>query len=154
MSLEKFKHSLKNFDDNERARTNYHSSESVMHFKAKGLQGKNKTDNAVRKNVSFWSCGQQGHVKSQCRQNGKLWCSVCKSNTHTTQNCRKAGAGSNGVRVLRDSAPVDQDGGRRAGQPADLSFVFNVSSGCPVFVKIDDSSGFEMLGDGRWRRAF
>ena len=27
---------------------------------------------------------------------------------------------------------------------ADLSFVFNVSSGCPVFVKIDDSSGFEM----------
>ena len=35
MSLEKFKHSLKNFDDNERARTNYHSSESVMHFKAR-----------------------------------------------------------------------------------------------------------------------
>ena len=32
MSLEKFKHSLKNFDDNERAKTNYHSSESVMHF--------------------------------------------------------------------------------------------------------------------------
>ena len=62
MSFEKFKHSLKNFDDNERARTNYHSSESVMHFKARGLQGKNKSDNAVRKNVSSWSCGQQGHV--------------------------------------------------------------------------------------------
>ena len=41
---------LKNFDDNERARTNYHSSESVMHFKARGLQCKNKSDNAVRKN--------------------------------------------------------------------------------------------------------
>ena len=35
------------------------------------------------------------------------------------------------------SAPVEQDGGRRAGQPADLTFVFNVSINSNVWLKCD-----------------
>ena len=35
------------------------------------------------------------------------------------------------------SAPVEQDGGRRAGQPADITYVFNVSINSNVWLKCD-----------------
>ena len=39
--------------------------------------------------IISYTCGFTGHKSNECRNKGKLWCKICKSNTHSDKACRK-----------------------------------------------------------------
>lgn len=92
LTLQKFKASIRSYEENEKARINHTASsgeDNISQFKSG--------------NIVCFQCGKPGHRKFQC-QNGKAdnssnsqrfhhkskrWCNHCKSSTHDTNYCRK-----------------------------------------------------------------
>jgi len=45
--------------------------------------------------ITCFACGKQGHKADSCADKyiNKLWCSLCKSSTHTDKSCRRKSKG-------------------------------------------------------------
>ena len=90
MTFTEFKVALRNFEDTEKARTD---DESVV-MKTSGTP---LHKNSVSKpgnfasNITCYACGQRGHKADSCgsKAKSKLWCSFCKTSTHTDKACRR-----------------------------------------------------------------
>ena len=79
MNFQKFKASLRSYEESELSRT----------------------DNAVEKDTVFstncFKCGKPGHIKKYCRSNKpnknfqqrRRWCKICQTSTHDTDICYK-----------------------------------------------------------------
>ena len=78
-TFQKFKQSLRNFDETEKTRN------------TKELSGATVSDSVMKvikspKQIICYNCGIAGHKAPQCK---KKWCNNCKSSTHNTKSCRK-----------------------------------------------------------------
>ena len=94
MSFTEFKVALRNFEDTEKARTDDDDESVVMKTSSTPFH---KTNNHVGKtgnptgNITCFACGQRGHKADSCvsKTKNKLWCSFCKTSTHTDKACRR-----------------------------------------------------------------
>ena len=73
----KFKVALRHFEETENVRIKNDSS-----IKTVNVYGKNN------KPFTCYTCGFTGHKSNECRNKGKLWCKICKSNSHSDKACR------------------------------------------------------------------
>ena len=91
MTFIDFKNALKSFEETEKSRLkDTVSSEKVM-----------KTESVKVNNIVCYSCGKSGHKKFQCKVNqnsnvrksnnyqASKWCSICRTKSHNTSDCRK-----------------------------------------------------------------
>ena len=87
LDFEKFKISLRNYEENENCRMAHcGNNDTVL-----------KVENNAR-NFTCYGCGEKGHKKNECsraKQNAtgakpKRYCVNCRTNTHDTKFCRKA----------------------------------------------------------------
>ncbi|KAK7915728.1 hypothetical protein WMY93_011489 [Mugilogobius chulae] len=63
-----------------------------------------KKKSGAHTDLACWRCGEKGHRKDECSK--KVWCSSCKSTSHTDKACRKKERGSR-------CAHAQDDGGSR-----------------------------------------
>jgi len=47
----------------------------------------NMKENKDYNGITCFGCGQKGHIKSQCKKNTEKYCSRCKKNNHTENQC-------------------------------------------------------------------
>ena len=115
----KFKVAFKNFAETERSRGGSTDGGSVMKanesggkFRGTGDNNRhNRSNNNYNNNNSeCYACGRQGHKSTQCRlrQDGKLWCTKCKKNTHSDKACKKKSSSANKAKSnCSDSGDAD-----------------------------------------------
>ncbi|KAK7884464.1 hypothetical protein WMY93_027587 [Mugilogobius chulae] len=100
MKLGEFKAKLRNFEASEDSEPiAEEAGERVLKAKA----GPKKKSGA-HTDLTCWRCGEKGHRKDECSK--KVWCSSCKSTSHTDKACRKKERGSR-------CAHAQDDGGSR-----------------------------------------
>ncbi|KAK7895537.1 hypothetical protein WMY93_020862 [Mugilogobius chulae] len=100
MKLGEFKAKLRNFEASEDSEPiAEEAGERVLKAKA----GPKKKSGA-HTDLACWRCGEKGHRKDECSK--KVWCSSCKSTSHTDKACRKKERGSR-------CAHAQDDGGSR-----------------------------------------
>ena len=124
MGFPKFKSSLKNFEENEKARSEYHNdSDNVLqvNFRPNNNFNNNekyKNNNNVSDNPSVvcFLCKKNGHKSYQCPSKVKKWCNHCKVNSHDTKICRSKPKYSSKTVRHHDR-----------GEPDDNSFIFKVN---------------------------
>ena len=114
MTFAEFKVALRNHEESEKSRSS-ETEENVM-----ALRNSEKFDGACFK------CGKKGHRKSECRSksmwNGK-WCSICKTKTHETKDCRNNTG-------KRDATKKAADRREEKNDKDEHSFMFKVSVNC------------------------
>ena len=93
MSFREFKVTLRNFEDTENARTVDDESVVMKTYRASMHKTRNhvgKTGNPTG-NLTCFACGQRGHKAQSCddKMKNRLWCSFCKTTTHTDKSCRR-----------------------------------------------------------------
>ena len=124
MVFSKFKSALRNYEENEKARSDYHSeADAVMTNKFQSLNVSNSNKKWENKpkvgnssNVTCFTCKQAGHKSFQCPDKPKKWCNNCKNSTHDTKFCRKSKHSSKLLSHEEDNGELD-----------DNSFIFKVS---------------------------
>jgi hypothetical protein len=89
LSFAEFKVALRSFEDTERSCSADVQTESVVMKTAdnrKPVHPKNRPGT-----LSCYACGQKGHKADSCvdKSRNKLWCSLCKTSTHTDRVCRR-----------------------------------------------------------------
>ena len=85
LNFEMFKNSLKNYDENERARVGVsQDQETVMKISS---NNKAKPRYSTAK-LECYSCGSPGHVRQNCTDLNK-YCNNCKTRTHNTIVCKR-----------------------------------------------------------------
>ena len=91
MSFTEFKVALRNFEDTEKVRTDDDNESVVMKAVSRPPHKPNKAGemNNPAANITCFACGQRGHKSNSCVNKNKLWCSFCKTNTHTDKACRR-----------------------------------------------------------------
>ena len=97
MIFSKFKSALRNFEENEKSRNEYHNDkDSVMRAKFNHMSvsrnnynGETKSKSFNSDNISCYICKNPGHKSYQCPNKSKKWCSNCKNSSHITKDCRK-----------------------------------------------------------------
>ena len=119
IGFSKFKAALKNFEENEKARTDYHSDRDqvmkINNTKGNNLQNlKDKTESRNDGNFTCYICSKSGHKSFQCPNRSKKWCNYCKSNTHHTNQCRRKS--KNTAKAVQDEEKSDPN-----------SIIFNIS---------------------------
>ena len=87
-TFSEFKVSLRSFEETERVRLDV-TDDSVMKSVAGSVQTK------VKKAVTCYTCGKEGHYSRQCDTSGK-WCRNCRSSTHNDSSCCKLNSGKTG----------------------------------------------------------
>ena len=112
MPFSKFKSALRSYEENESARATHSASSS--------------TSDNVYKIRTCYSCGQAGHIKTECPnkvehkkqdKSKKRWCDICRMSNHDTKFCRK-NKGKYGVHTDKN-AKLDYD-------YDDQSFIFKI----------------------------
>lgn len=92
MTFSEFKVALRNFEDTEKTRTDDDGESVVMKATSKPPHKINKSGNSnPTGNITCFACGQRGHKADSCgsKAKNKLWCSFCKTTTHTDKACRR-----------------------------------------------------------------
>ena len=81
-SFQEFKVALKSYEETEKSRHSSKSGDEIM---------KAKHANTKVKSLKCFSCGELGHKSNVCpaKKSSKLWCSHCKTSTHSEKGCRK-----------------------------------------------------------------
>ena len=119
LEFQKFKNSLRSYEENEKSRDAHCSSNDTV------LQ----INNSFSK-IHCYLCGQEGHKKNECRSNnGKYnksgtasvnrYCVNCRSPTHNTQDCRRKKTTAKFARNTATKPPRYNDD--------EDSFIFKVS---------------------------
>ena len=96
-TFQKFKVSLRNFEENEKASQDDSTSVMKINFdRNKRSSYHNRIpfnkNNQNNQNINCYTCGESGHKSNNCRkskQGIKLWCGHCRSSTHSDKACRK-----------------------------------------------------------------
>ena len=106
MSLSKFKSSLKDFNDNESARTEHHSEDNVMKMEDKSSH---KSFASQAQTIICYQCKKEGHKRNVCPNRPKKWCRNCRKSSHNTNECRAKNKNysSKSVNNVEDKAPYD-----------------------------------------------
>lgn len=109
MIFAEFKAALRNFEDTEKARSDENDDSAVMKAMSKSLpvhKMKKSTGN-----ITCFACGQQGHKADSCvdKTRNKLWCSFCKTSTHTDKACRRKSKGSSVKHMNNEGENDDTD---------------------------------------------
>ena len=135
LSFESFKNSLKNYHENEKARTEHRSdTETVMK-----VESKNYRQGAIKKTTKqdiCYSCGERGHRKNTCTVKNK-YCTNCNSSTHNTIICKSKKSNNSSKSVSNSTSD-------------DSSFVFSVNDhqgGDSVSKLLHDNSEINLLVD-------
>jgi len=119
-TFSEFKVALRSYEDTERAR-GASGGDSV-------LKARNATNSSAwypkgraQKDVTCFKCQLPGHIARHCENKPKtrLWCSHCRSSTHTDKSCRKQKVNKNGQDKVKQV--VDRD------DPDEQTFVFKVN---------------------------
>ena len=96
-----FKEQLRSFEQTELARKSTNAEDSIMNLKTDNRNSRSNVhmSNADSRekptsNFKCFKCDKIGHIARNCRVTAttgrnKLWCSHCKSNTHSYQSCRR-----------------------------------------------------------------
>ena len=114
MGLPKFKSALKNFDENEKARSNYQNNgDNVM--KTSYGHKSDKKQSSSASGITCYLCKNAGHKSFQCPNKPKRWCKICKKNTHDTAACKFNKNSSKQVNHQKE------------GESDDNSFIFKIS---------------------------
>lgn len=107
VTFKDFKRRLRVYEESEKMRTTG-SMDSVMKTNTRqsrqGTKTHRKNGEATLTSVTCYKCGEKGHIRSKCTQ--KVWCSHCKSNTHTESLCRKKGK-EDGARKVAEEEEED-----------------------------------------------
>ena len=89
LTLQKFKTSLKNFEETENTRRNKNEKENSV------LKTYDSHSNRKQKQpITCYNCGTPGHKSNECQKerstnSNNRWCRFCKSNAYHTRSCRK-----------------------------------------------------------------
>ena len=131
MNFQKFKSSLKSYEESEAARS------------PQVTEGENK--NEVYNVSVCYNCGKPGHIKSECYSKSashskfgnnkrERWCSNCKSSTHDTNFCRRQAQKPN---YSKNNSKV-----KNAKCENDDYFVFKVTVHHDNISSVNDNSNF------------
>ena len=110
MTFTDFKAALRNYEDTEKVRTDDESAVMKTYSspanKMKNPPGKSGNPSS---NVTCFACGQRGHKADTCgnKAKNKLWCSFCKTSTHTDKACRRKPRDSTVKHVNSDGVNSD-----------------------------------------------
>jgi len=119
-TFREFKAALRSFEDTERAR-GASGGDSVLKARNATKSSAWNPKGKAQKDVIYFKCQLPGHIARYCENKPKsrLWCSHCRSSTHTDRSCHK----QKGEKNVQDKVKqvVDQD------KPDELSFVFKVN---------------------------
>ena len=116
MGLPKFKSALKNFDENEKARSNYHNNgDNVMKTSYGHKNDKKQSSSASASGITCFSCKEPGHRWFQCPKKPKKWCKICKDKSHETTTCKY------------NKNATKQVNHQKKGESDDDTFVFKIS---------------------------
>ena len=123
MKFSKFKSALRNFEENEKARYEYHNdADSVMSNKLNkfNVRQDKKGENLSKpvgsaSNVTCYICHEVGHKSYQCENRSKTWCKKCNNSTHNTKWCKKFKTGSKYVSHTEENV-----------EESDNTFIFKV----------------------------
>ena len=113
MTFEKFKVALKNFAENEKARSEHQDTDAnvmKVNHRTKGEKEGTKSSG-----VTCYTCHQTGHKRYQCPQRLKKWCDTCNTGTHYSRDCRK-----------RKNMTVTKTVQNQESCESDPSYMFNV----------------------------
>ena len=93
-TFQKFKVSLRNFEENYKASQDNSTSVMKINFdRNKRSSDHNRIPfNQNNQNISCYTCRESGHKSNNCRkskQRIKLWCGHCRSSTHSNKACHK-----------------------------------------------------------------
>ena len=82
-----------------RARSSWQGGKGYQRKQRGGGGNFNQNNKGGKKILTCYSCGEIGHKSSNCsnKSKGKLWCGICKSNTHNESSCRKKESQINNV---------------------------------------------------------
>ena len=105
MKLAEFKAKLRNFEASEDAEP---VAEDAGERVLKARAAPRKKNSGSSTDMACWRCGEKGHRKDECTK--KVWCSSCKSTSHTDKACRKKER-AQGSRCAR----AQDDGGGSSG---------------------------------------
>ena len=132
MSFKKFKTALRNYEENEKARSEHLGSQddSVMKMFNK-YPVVNKTPDG---GITCFKCGQKGHKSFQCRQRSTKFCDFCKTNSHDTKACRKKRSAA--TKSMQDKNNSD-----------DSSYIFKVCIDNAAVNIVNDMNSSKLLVD-------
>ena len=85
-TFQKFKASLRNFEETENTRRNKNEKENSV------LKTFDSHSRKPKQPITCYNCGTPGHKSNECQKeksSNNRWCRFCKSNTHHTRSCRK-----------------------------------------------------------------
>ena len=98
VTFSEFKNALRSFEESEIVKSNDGNKSdynNVMKMNDSVKNGSHK--------IICYGCGQPGHKKYQCKQNGSgnqksKFCSNCKMNNHNTKDCRRSNAAAKSIK--------------------------------------------------------
>ncbi|XP_061753964.1 copia protein isoform X1 [Nerophis ophidion] len=106
LTFKDFKRRLRVYEESEKMRTTG-PADSVMKTNTKQSKQGTKTHwKEGEATLTCYKCGEKGHIRT--RYTKKVWCSHCKSNTHSESLCRKKG--KDGARkVAEEKEDIDEE---------------------------------------------
>ena len=121
MGLPKFKSALKNFDENEKARSNYHNNgDNVMKSSFGRKSDKKDKKHSVSDSASgitCYICREPGHRAFECKNKPKRWCTICRKGNHDTAICKF------------NKSATKQVNDQHQGESDENQFIFKISEG-------------------------
>lgn len=105
--FQKFKSSLKNFEETENSRNKMTNSQqnSVMKTQLRNQSSNNNKE----KQIVCYNCQMPGHKSNACDQNKmSRYCKTCKTNSHWTHNCRKRNKDNVNKTSTSDDVPSEE----------------------------------------------
>ena len=141
-TFQDFKTALRGYEETERSRAK--KDDSVLKVRdggAAALPAAVAAKGAVSEVRKCYGCGSDRHIARFCPDKKKVWCSYCKSNTHTDQKCRKKNR-----HVVKQVAMYDHsdsnDDHSFAFQAAEKDIVLD-----PTFLLIDTGATTHIVND-------